>query len=70
MIKLKVVGFATHNQAFAYGCSVPRLTRFAGLACMGPDRYYFDIFLEKSVFPNSKKQYINRYPNFQQNIGI
>jgi len=28
----------THSTAgqHAYGCSVPRLTRFAGSACMGP----------------------------------
>jgi hypothetical protein len=34
----KVVGFATHNQDTAYGCSVPRLTRFTVLTCMGPDQ--------------------------------
>jgi len=32
----KAAGFTTHNQAQAYGCSVPRLTRFAGSVCIGP----------------------------------
>ena len=33
----KVVGLATHNTGNAYGCSVPRLTRFTPGVCMGPD---------------------------------
>ena len=33
----KAVGLTTHNTGNAYGCSVPRLTRFTPNACMGPD---------------------------------
>ena len=34
----KAAGFATHSYVTAYGCSVPRLTSFANLACIGPGR--------------------------------
>lgn len=37
IISKKVVGFTTHSTTNAYGCSVPRLTRFAPGTCMGPD---------------------------------
>lgn len=38
--KKKVAGLATHSKGYAYGCSVPRLTRFASDACMGPDHIF------------------------------
>ncbi len=31
-----MAGFTTAQPGTRYGCSVPRLTRFAGPACMGP----------------------------------
>ncbi len=33
-----MAGFATARLGIRYGCSVPRLTRFTGPACMGPGR--------------------------------
>jgi len=35
-INKKVAGFALHTDTDAYGCSVPRLTRFACADCKGP----------------------------------
>jgi len=34
-----MAGFTKHNETVAYGCSVPRLTKFARPACNGTRPY-------------------------------